>query len=118
MFYLNNETGCQQFAFLASVKLEINGSTLVLEKDGTEVSDSDILLYLKEETFILLQPGETWKSPVSEETESTKSTVTNSSLNSSILSWSASDSNDNLITRAYDIHNVQIDTAPNTQVSY
>lgn len=71
-FHLNNTDTIHSNLFLASAKLEINGSTLVLEKDGTEVSDDDVLLYFKEETLILLQPGETWKSPISDETESTK----------------------------------------------
>lgn len=39
------------FLFLASQKMDINGSNLVLEKDGTEITDDEILLLLQQETL-------------------------------------------------------------------
>lgn len=44
----------------ASEKLNINGSTIVLESDGTAVTEDDILQYFKAETLILLEPNEEW----------------------------------------------------------
>lgn len=41
-------------------KLGINGSTLVMEKDGTNIDDNDVLKFCSGETFILLQTEEFW----------------------------------------------------------
>lgn len=44
----------------ANKKLGINGISIVLEKDGTSIDESDILKFYIEEIFIILQNGETW----------------------------------------------------------
>lgn len=41
-------------------KLGINGLTLVMEKDGTNVDDNDVLKFCSGETFMLLQAEELW----------------------------------------------------------
>ncbi|CAH0564387.1 unnamed protein product [Brassicogethes aeneus] len=46
----------------ASEKLQINGKKLVLEKDGTEIDDNEVLLLIKEETLIILEDNEKWMS--------------------------------------------------------
>jgi hypothetical protein len=48
--------------FTASLKLEIDGTFLVLENDGTVVDDSEALLLLSKETFLLLEKNEIWRS--------------------------------------------------------
>lgn len=61
---------------LASAKLGINGSILVLESDGTEVDESVLpLLDHSSTTLMLLQPGETW-SPANLNSTSTSSLAT------------------------------------------
>lgn len=49
--------------FLASEKLNLNGSTVVLETDGTEITEDEVLIEMKNETLQLLQNGETWRKP-------------------------------------------------------
>lgn len=44
----------------ANEQLELEGSTLVLEKDGTPVHSEEVLKLLTSEVFILLQDGEEW----------------------------------------------------------
>lgn len=48
--------------FSASQKLNINGSELVLENDGSEVSNTEVLIEIRRETLILLEPFEKWSS--------------------------------------------------------
>ncbi|KAF5278248.1 hypothetical protein FQR65_LT15737 [Abscondita terminalis] len=60
----DQENKCEQLIFKANQKLEINGSVLVLESDGTLVDDDNALMCLKKEIFLLLQCNEFW-SPVS-----------------------------------------------------
>ncbi|XP_063903736.1 uncharacterized protein LOC135123169 isoform X3 [Zophobas morio] len=50
----------------ASQKLEINGATVVLESDGTPVEEEEILIAVKHETLILLEPGQVWLSSQSQ----------------------------------------------------
>lgn len=45
----------------ASVKLKTNASKIVLEKDGTEIMEDEVLILLKGETLMLLGPNENWK---------------------------------------------------------
>ena len=48
--------------FKADDKLQLNGQLkLVLEKDGTEVDDEDILFRFKNEVFMLLEANKAWK---------------------------------------------------------
>lgn len=47
--------------FSASKKLDINGNSLVLESDGTPVTEDEVLLLIKNETFILLQKDEVFE---------------------------------------------------------
>ncbi|XP_074032677.1 uncharacterized protein [Leptinotarsa decemlineata] len=49
----------------ASIKLDLNGSVLVLESNGTPVED-EVLPYFKNEVLMLLQPGEYWQPPKSD----------------------------------------------------
>lgn len=56
--------------------MNINGSIIVLEKDGTEITDNEVLVCLKEETLMLLETGECWQPAQHEETGSTTSTLT------------------------------------------
>eukprot|EP00105_Crassostrea_gigas_P039153 XP_019923301.1 PREDICTED: uncharacterized protein LOC105329498 [Crassostrea gigas] len=44
-------------------KLDIIPKTIVLEEDGTEVEDDDVLEELKEKTFMALADGEEWTLP-------------------------------------------------------
>ena len=44
----------------ANKKLKINGSSLVLEEDGTPIDEDDILKCFMEKILILLQDGECW----------------------------------------------------------
>ncbi|XP_071053983.1 uncharacterized protein [Onthophagus taurus] len=67
-----------QLILKASMKLEINGEMLVLEKDGSRVDDDEILLLLKDEIFILLEKGDKWKNP-NDETDSLPTTISRSS---------------------------------------
>lgn len=52
--YYNNCT------FTASHKLQINGSSLVLEKDGTCIEDSEVLLFSQNDVLLLLTRSENW----------------------------------------------------------
>lgn len=54
-------------------KLGINGSTLVMEKDGTNVDDNDVLKFCSGETFMLLQAEEFWSPQNETELHSTAS---------------------------------------------
>ncbi|CAH0563115.1 unnamed protein product [Brassicogethes aeneus] len=47
----------------ASEKFSLNGSTLVLESNGTPVEQDEVLLILKSEILILLASGEQWIPP-------------------------------------------------------
>ncbi|XP_043463964.1 uncharacterized protein LOC122499583 isoform X2 [Leptopilina heterotoma] len=53
------------FLIRANEKLNINGTTIVLNKDGTEVDDDESLdlWYQEGEIFMLLQQNEVWKAP-------------------------------------------------------
>ena len=53
------------FLMIANNKLNIDGQKVVLESNGTEVDEDDILDYFntKGEVFILLQEGESWQPP-------------------------------------------------------
>ncbi|CAH0560597.1 unnamed protein product [Brassicogethes aeneus] len=55
-----NENLVDDLILKASVKLKLNGSTVVLESDGTEINDNEVLVELKNETLVILQPGEQW----------------------------------------------------------
>ncbi|KAF2891526.1 hypothetical protein ILUMI_14647 [Ignelater luminosus] len=44
----------------ASEKLELDGSTLVLESDGTIIDDDHVLRHLEKETLILLEKDQKW----------------------------------------------------------
>ena len=61
--------------------MNLNGSKLVLETDGTYVDDDEVLKALATETFILLEPNQNWKSV---DSLSTCSTLTLSSDGSMI----------------------------------
>lgn len=71
------------------MKLNQVGVKLVLEKDGTCINEDEVLVVLKDETFILLQEDEAWKKAGDEDLSSdttsftfTSSTVTlGSSIN-------------------------------------
>lgn len=65
------------FLFLASQKMDINGSNLVLEKDGTEITDDEILLLLQQETLMVLDSNETW-TPALEQNYNVLSTAASS----------------------------------------
>ncbi|CAH0563027.1 unnamed protein product [Brassicogethes aeneus] len=71
----------------ASEKLQIDGTSLVLNSDGTELDDEDeILIEIKKETLILLKKNEQWslethKSDTSLATTATISSNTSSKLN-------------------------------------
>ncbi|XP_031785954.1 uncharacterized protein LOC107981207 [Nasonia vitripennis] len=45
----------------ANKKLGVNGISIVLEKDGTVIDESDILQEYSQEILIILQNGETWQ---------------------------------------------------------
>ncbi|KAJ8676639.1 hypothetical protein QAD02_012426 [Eretmocerus hayati] len=53
------------FLDTANQKLSINGTSIILEKDGTEIDDSKILLMYcrKEEIFMVLEDGQEWAPP-------------------------------------------------------
>ncbi|EZA52386.1 hypothetical protein X777_08889 [Ooceraea biroi] len=57
-------------------KLGINGSTLVMEKDGTNIDDNDVLKFCSGETFMLLQAEEFWSPQNETELRSTASADT------------------------------------------
>lgn len=65
---------------LASAKLQINGSSLVLESNGTPI-DEEILPYVKSEILLLLESNEIWR-PIKNEAENRADS--NSSLPSTI----------------------------------
>lgn len=46
--------------FLASSKMEINGSEIVLESDGTVIDDDNVLKALNSEILMLLEPNQKW----------------------------------------------------------
>lgn len=68
----------------ASKKLSKMGEILVLEKDGTRIDNYELLVYLKSETFMLMEKGDIWQSENSI-SNSVASTVTNSSNNSTVF---------------------------------
>lgn len=68
----------------ASQKLEIDGSTLVIEKDGTPITDDDILLYLKDELMLLLTKSEIWCPASSIDSKEQTTSLTPSSSNSTV----------------------------------
>lgn len=76
----------------SNVKLDITGSTLVMEKDGTVVNDDDVLKFCSGETFMLLQQEESWLSPNETELQSMVLNFDNSSSLISTLSDSTSES--------------------------
>ncbi|CAH0561700.1 unnamed protein product [Brassicogethes aeneus] len=55
---------CNQLILKASEKLEIDGILLVVEKDGTPISEDEVLLLLPGETFLLLTNKDKWISPL------------------------------------------------------
>lgn len=76
---------------LASAKLKINGERLVLEADGTNVDEADVLEALEKEALILLCPEEEW---VSEEDLRNLSftTISNSSTSETSMMTTSSQS--------------------------
>ncbi|CAH0555214.1 unnamed protein product [Brassicogethes aeneus] len=64
---------------VTSQKLNINGSKLVLEKDGTEIIENEVLLILKDECLILLEEGENWIPMAVSDISETESNSTNTS---------------------------------------
>lgn len=85
----------------SSIKLGIEGTTIVLEKDGTLIDDNDVLKFCFAEILILLQPEEHWSPPQQETAElhsmasgdtlSVHSSLTDSQSFSSLLSCSRFD---------------------------
>ncbi|XP_025992360.2 uncharacterized protein LOC105206893 [Solenopsis invicta] len=53
-----NENMCKNLISQASKKLQINGNSLVLESDGTPVTEDEVLMLIKTETLILLEENE------------------------------------------------------------
>ncbi|KAF2893174.1 hypothetical protein ILUMI_12996 [Ignelater luminosus] len=74
--------------------MNVNGSQLVLEADGTYVDDDDILRALSAETLILLEQNEIWKSV---DNRSTCSTVSTASIVYSSNTDQKSDSEDGIL---------------------
>lgn len=65
------------FFFSASMKMQVDGATLVLESDGTLMDDDNTLKIMYKDTFILLTKDEVWQSSTDEKlTPSYTSTVT------------------------------------------
>ena len=73
----------------SSSKLGINGSALVIEKDGTNVDDNDVLKFCSGETFILLQAEEVWSPQTELHSMASSDTLI---LNDSMSSFSSSSS--------------------------
>lgn len=49
--------------------MQLNGELkLVLEKDGTEVDDEDILFHFKNEVFMLLEANQAWEPEIPKDT--------------------------------------------------
>lgn len=80
---INNEEEDMQFEkFIAdsSIKLNINGSSVVLENDGCEIDSIEILMHYaesKETIFMLLQDGEVWKKDIVTESFGTGQEILN-----------------------------------------
>ncbi|XP_067212754.1 uncharacterized protein [Linepithema humile] len=55
-----SDTMLSELIAKSNSKLDINGSTLVMEKDGTNIDDNDVLKFCSGETFMLLQAEEFW----------------------------------------------------------
>ncbi|XP_074040911.1 uncharacterized protein [Leptinotarsa decemlineata] len=66
LVYLNEdeEDLLERTIMKVSQKLDINGSSLVLERDGTPVDENIILKHFKNEIFILLEPSQQWQEDV------------------------------------------------------
>ncbi|KAM0734103.1 hypothetical protein ACS0PU_012468 [Formica fusca] len=73
-------------------KLGINGYTLVMEKDGTNVDDNDVLKFCSGEIFMLLQSEEFWSPQNETELHSTASCDTLSIHSDSMSIFSSSSS--------------------------
>lgn len=74
-------------SFLASIKMKLNGCSIVLNDDGTEIMDDEALEMVKNQTLILLQPNEAWKPDNSGDVSGTSTlTLQSSSSGPSTLS--------------------------------
>ncbi|XP_024884722.1 uncharacterized protein LOC112462889, partial [Temnothorax curvispinosus] len=60
----------------SSTKLDIAGSVLVMEKDGTIVDDNEVVKFCFGEIFMLLQPEESWSAQNETELNTTLSDTT------------------------------------------
>ncbi|XP_031329547.1 uncharacterized protein LOC116160484 [Photinus pyralis] len=60
--FLNESTSelCKTLIVEASKKLNINGVRLVLESDGTEIDDDEVVKILHKEIFLVLEETEEW----------------------------------------------------------
>ncbi|CAH0559188.1 unnamed protein product [Brassicogethes aeneus] len=64
---------------IASEKIDVNGSTLVLERNGTPINEDEVLIFLKNDILMLLAKNEQWGP--SEQSLGSASTLTVSSVN-------------------------------------
>lgn len=94
LFIFNNLFNVAQMKFSASSKLDINGSSLVVESDGTVVDETDVLRSIKNEVLILLQPNEEWI-PSSQICDDSDTLTTNSSILNEITNTIDIDNIDN-----------------------
>lgn len=68
----------------ANKKLGINGSILVMEKDGTNVDDNDVLKFCSGEIFMLLEAEEFWSPQNETELQSHNDSISTFSSSSSM----------------------------------
>lgn len=76
-------------SFSASIKMNLKGCSIVLNDDGTEINDDEVLEIVKDLTLILLQSNETWKADDSGDNASGTSTLTYQSTSSAPSSLSS-----------------------------
>ncbi|CAH0564390.1 unnamed protein product [Brassicogethes aeneus] len=97
-----------QLILKVNEKFQINGSSLVLNKDGTVIDDEDILIEMKNETLLLLTQNEKWTPEIG--CSSSNTLPSTETLNSSkILEWlddSSKNQTENL--ENVPINNIQI----------
>lgn len=91
------------FCFLASQKLNIQGVSLVIEKDGTRIDNAEELLLVKNDPIIMLEMGQMWTS------EDCSSSVCTNLSTTTTLTVSSNDSEE---LDTYNLENVADQNLP------